>query len=52
MRQTLEFFASDALEGRYASSTGNAQAGDRIADDFAKLGLTACPRAYGILSAF
>jgi len=43
MRSTLDYLASDALEGRMIGTPGIALAGDLIAQDFRKLGLQPLP---------
>src|SRR5258708_38921195 len=52
VRQTVEFLASDALEGRMIGTSGIDQAADRIADDFAKLGLQPLPKLRGYFQPF
>jgi hypothetical protein len=43
VRKTLEYLASDELEGRGVGTEGLDKAADRIADDFRKLGLKPVP---------
>lgn len=43
MKATVQYLASDALEGRMIGTPGIALAGDAIADTFAKLGLQPLP---------
>ena len=52
VRQTIEFLASDALEGRMIGTSGIDQAADRIADNFAKLGLQPLPKLDGYYQPF
>src|SRR5665213_4012443 len=52
VRQTVEFLASDSLEGRMIGTSGIDQAADRIAADFAKLGLQHLPKLHGYFQPF
>lgn len=52
VRETIQFLASDALEGRMIGTSGIDQAGERIADDFAKLGLQPLPKLNGYFQPF
>ena len=52
LKQTVEYLASDALEGRYVGSPGIEKAGDLIADDFSKLGLKPVPGLEGYFQPF
>jgi len=52
VRQTVEFLASDSLEGRMIGTPGIDQASDRIADDFARLGLQPVPKLDGYFQPF
>jgi hypothetical protein len=52
LKQTVEYLASDALEGRYVGSPGIEKAGDRIAEDFSRLGLKPVPGLQGYFQPF
>ncbi len=52
LKQTVEYLASDALEGRYVGSPGIEKAGDLIADDFSRLGLKPVPGLEGYFQPF
>ena len=51
-RQTLTYLASDELEGRGVGTAGLNKAADRIADDFAGLGLKTLPGLEGYFQPF
>lgn len=52
MKQSVEFLASDALEGRLIGTPGIDQASDFIADTFSRLGLQTVPGLEGYFQPF
>jgi hypothetical protein len=52
LKQTVEYLASDELEGRYVGSPGIERAGDLIAADFSRLGLKPLPGLEGYFQPF
>jgi hypothetical protein len=52
MKKSVEYLASDALEGRLVGTPGLEQAADYIADSFSKLGLQTLPGLDGYFQHF
>src|SRR5260370_41480112 len=52
LRKSVEYLASDELEGRFIGTPGIQKAGNFIADEFEKLGLQPAPGLDGYFQPF